>query len=111
MNTKLMFSSATDLCSTPQAFFDVLDTEFHFKLDVCAIASNAKCTKFYTKEQDALKQHWHSEPVHTIWMNPPYGRTIRTLDKEGLGDFPDGRYGSLPAPSTHRYGMVARLLA
>lgn len=75
MNTKLMFSSATDLCSTPQAFFDVLDAEFQFGLDVCALASNAKCAKFYTREDDGLKQAWHIEPG-AIWMNPPYGRTI-----------------------------------
>jgi phage N-6-adenine-methyltransferase len=66
------FSSATDLHTTPQSFFDALDAEFHFTLDVCACPENAKCKEFYTKEQDGLAQAWFG----TVWMNPPYGREI-----------------------------------
>lgn len=72
MNHNVMFSSATDLWSTPQDFFDKLNDEFHFDLDVCAIQENAKCEKFYTPEQDGLKQPWNG----TVWCNPPYGREI-----------------------------------
>jgi site-specific DNA-methyltransferase (adenine-specific) len=36
-----MFSSKTDLWSTPQDFFDKLNAEFHFDLDVCATPENA----------------------------------------------------------------------
>ncbi len=36
------FSSATDDWATPQAFFDKLNDEFAFTLDVCASLSNAK---------------------------------------------------------------------
>lgn len=75
MNTDLMFSSKTDLCSTPWDFFDKLDAEFNFQLDVCAIAENAKCKLFYTPEDDGLRQAWHLE-FGPAWMNPPYGRTI-----------------------------------
>ena len=32
MNPDVMFSSATDLWSTPQDFFDKLNGEFHFAL-------------------------------------------------------------------------------
>jgi phage N-6-adenine-methyltransferase len=67
-----MFSSNTDLWETPQSFFDDLDREFHFDLDVCAIEENAKCYKFYSPEDDGLKQDW----IGTCWMNPPYGRQI-----------------------------------
>lgn len=72
MNTKLMFSSATDLWATPQDFFDKLNEEFQFQLDVCATAENAKCEKYYTKDQDGLNMPW----VGTCWCNPPYGREI-----------------------------------
>lgn len=72
MNHNVMFSSATDLWSTPQGFFDKLNDEFHFDLDVCAIPENAKCEKFYTPEQDGLKHPWEG----TVWCNPPYGREI-----------------------------------
>lgn len=73
MNKELMFSSATDMWETPQNFFDELDKEFHFSCDVCATRENAKCAKFYTPEQDGLKQTWGGG---TLWMNPPYGREI-----------------------------------
>lgn len=58
MNTDLMFSSKTDMWSTPQKFFDDLDKEFCFTLDVCATLENAKCKAFYTKDQDGLAQKW-----------------------------------------------------
>lgn len=72
MNTELMFSSKTDLWETPQDLFDKLNNEFQFTLDVCATPENAKCDKFYTKEQDGLKHPWKG----TVWCNPPYGHGI-----------------------------------
>lgn len=72
MNKDVMFSSKTDLWETPQDFFNRLDEEFHFTLDVCALQKNAKCKKFYTPEQDGLSQPWHG----ICWCNPPYGRGI-----------------------------------
>lgn len=73
MNTELMFSSKTDMWSTPQDFFDKLNDEFHFTLDPCATHENAKCKKYYTKEQNGLIQHWGGE---TVFCNPPYGKEI-----------------------------------
>ena len=72
MNVDVMFSSKTDLWSTPQDFFDELDNEFHFTLDACALPENAKCERYFTPEQDGLKQEW----TGTVWCNPPYGRKI-----------------------------------
>lgn len=69
---KGMFTSNTDLWATPQDFFDELDREFGFDLDVCAIPENAKCSRYFTPEQDGLKQEWNG----TVWCNPPYGRQI-----------------------------------
>lgn len=69
LNTEVMFSSATDSWSTPQEFFDSVAKEFPFSLDVCASPENAKCTEYYTKEDDGLKQNWKG----ICWMNPPYG--------------------------------------
>ena len=56
--TNGMFSSNTDNWATPQAIFDSLDKTFHFTIDVCASSENAKCAKYFTKEQDGLKQDW-----------------------------------------------------
>ena len=72
MNTDVMFSSATDNWSTPQDFFDKLNDEFHFTLDVCADEKNHKCEHYYTKEIDGLSRPW----IGTVWCNPPYGRKI-----------------------------------
>jgi phage N-6-adenine-methyltransferase len=73
MNTELMFSSATDLWSTPKDFFHKLDAEFHFKIDVCANDDNAKCAWFLSEADDALSWDWGKV---ACWMNPPYGREI-----------------------------------
>ena len=67
------FSSATDLWSTPKNFFDKQDKIYNFTLDVCATNENAKCKKFFTKDDDGLSKDWHG----ICWMNPPYGREIK----------------------------------
>lgn len=72
MNTSLMFSSKSDKWETPQDFFDELNREFGFSLDVCALPGNAKTTRYYTPSQDGLAQPWEG----VVWCNPPYGRQI-----------------------------------
>ena len=73
MNTDLMFSSKTDLWSTPIDFFEMLNKEFRFTTDVCATPENAKCDRFYSPDQDGLLQSWRG----FCWMNPPYGSEIK----------------------------------
>lgn len=68
---KILFSSASDQWATPQAFFDELNEEFGFTLDPCADEYNHKCTRYFTKEIDGLKQSWEGE---IVFCNPPYGR-------------------------------------
>lgn len=70
-----MFSSKTDQWATPQAFFDTLNSEFGFALDVAADHSNHKCAKYYTKEQNGLDQSWQLS-AGGVFCNPPYGREI-----------------------------------
>lgn len=70
---KALFSSATDLWSTPNDFFEKLNEEFHFTLDPCATKENAKCPSYYTKEEDGLRQDWGG---HVVYCNPPYGREL-----------------------------------
>lgn len=72
MNTDLMFSSKDQTWETPQDFFDKVNKEFNFNLDVCAVPETAKCSKFFTPENNALIQKWDG----VCWMNPPYGREI-----------------------------------
>jgi phage N-6-adenine-methyltransferase len=66
------FSSATDEWATPQDFYDVVNAEFRFDLDACALDSSAKCERYFTPETDGLAQEW----TGTVWMNPPYGDVI-----------------------------------
>lgn len=72
MNTDVMFSSKSDLWSTPQELFDELNAEFGFTLDTCALPENAKCARYYTPEINGLVQKWEG----VCWCNPPYGRQI-----------------------------------
>ena len=69
---ELGFRSEQEQWETPQTFFDTLDAEFHFDLDVCATRHDTKCVRYITPEQDALQQPWGG----ICWMNPPYGRHI-----------------------------------
>lgn len=80
MNTDVMFSSKTDLWETPQELFDELNHEFHFTLDVCALPENAKCSRYYTPEQDALSQPWEG----VCWCNPPYGKGVGEWVRKAL---------------------------
>lgn len=57
--------------STPQKFFDLLNDEFGFTLDVAATEKNTKCKRYFSLF--ALEQDWSG---HVFWMNPPYGRGI-----------------------------------
>ena len=69
----VQFDSLSIEWATPQDFYDKLDQEFGFELDVCSTIENAKCSKFYTKVEDGLKQEW----AGVCWCNPPYGREIK----------------------------------
>lgn len=70
---KVHYMSESSEWATPPAMFAELDKEFHFTLDPCATADNAKCQKFFTKADDGLSKSWANERV---FMNPPYGREI-----------------------------------
>ena len=50
--------------STPPKIFNRLDEEFNFTLDAAASKENAKCEKYYTKEDNGLKQSWDRESFY-----------------------------------------------
>jgi len=78
---KGLFTSTTDQWATPQAFFDEVNKEFNFRLDVCADAENSKCGIYLSKEVNALTKNW-SDVDGWKWMNPPYGRQIKEWVKK-----------------------------
>lgn len=68
--SKLSKSSISTEYGTPIEFFKKLDNIFHFKLDPATTPDNPLGTeKFYTKEQDGLKQEWNCN----TYINPPFG--------------------------------------
>lgn len=86
MNTELMFSSKSDMWSTPQDFFDALNAKYNFTIDVCATSENSKCGIYIDREMDSIKTDWmalakesHVKPV--FWMNPPYGNSEKVCKK------------------------------
>lgn len=95
MNTDIMFSSKTDLWSTPQDLFDALNKEFNFTLDVCALPENAKCERYYTPEINGLMQKWEG----ICWCNPPYGRQIGKWIEKAAESTADGAIVVLLLPA------------
>ena len=74
---KNTFSSIKQDYSTPQKFFDGLNDEFHFDLDVCADEVNCKVSKFYSEKDNALVREW----IGTCWMNPPFNNKKKWVIK------------------------------
>ncbi len=74
------FESASVEWPTPPALFDEIDAEFKFTLDVAATPENAKCSKFFTQEDDGLSQDW----AGVCWCNPPYGRAMTKWIKKAI---------------------------
>lgn len=102
-----------DEYSTSPSVFRQLDLEFHFTLDPCANRHNAKCRKYFTKEQDGLTQSWANE---VVFMNPPFGPQGRALIKWVGKAWYEAQMGAtvvclLPASTDtewwHRYVMKA----
>jgi phage N-6-adenine-methyltransferase len=67
-----LFSSAKDDWETPDFLFDSLNKEFGFTLDPCCLPHSAKCSHYFTPDDDGLAQEWFG----VVFMNPPYGREI-----------------------------------
>lgn len=85
INSGLM-SSLTDQWATPQDFFDKLNDEFGFTLDACASEWNHKVDVYFDEQQNALVQKWQG----IVWMNPPYGRTIKHWMKKAYESAQEG---------------------
>ena len=80
-NLDVMFSSKTDLWSTPQDFYNELNKEFNFNLDPCSTHENAKCEKHFTIEDNGLEQDWAN---NNVFCNPPYGKEIKKWVKNAM---------------------------
>ena len=75
------YSSKSNEWATPQNLFDELNDEFNFTLDPCATDENAKCSKYFTIEDNGLSKDWSND---VVIMNPPYGREIKKMGEESI---------------------------
>ncbi|WP_205904891.1 DNA N-6-adenine-methyltransferase [Deinococcus sp. S9] len=99
------FSSKDMTWTTPRDFFEELNLEFGFTLDAAASHENALCPRYFTKEDDALRQDWGDE---IVFVNPPYGRELRHWVAKAAREAEKG-YAHRPAdPCTTRHVVLAR---
>jgi phage N-6-adenine-methyltransferase len=78
-NLAALVTSKADTWGTPVDFYEYLDRQFAFTIDVCALESNAKHPRFFSPKENGLVQSWAAE---TAFANFPYGRGIgQWIDK------------------------------
>lgn len=93
---KGMFSSKNHNWCTPARLFEKLNAEFDFTLDAAATHASAKCTKYFTPEEDGLSQSWAGERV---FCNPPYGRQIEKWVAKAYAEAQQGTFIVLLIPA------------
>lgn len=67
-----------DRATHPIDFAEFADEFGPFTVDVAAAPHNAKCERFYTREQNGLTQSWAGE---SVWCNPPYSEIAPWIRK------------------------------
>ena len=81
MNDGMMSSNRGDW-ETPRALFERLNAEFEFGLDAAALSHNACCAEYLgpnhadPERRDGLVVEWATTDLASVWVNPPYGRSI-----------------------------------
>lgn len=71
---KVLHSTGNDEWNTPPFLYEGLNKGYGpFTLDAAATDENHMCPNYYTKEDNALVQHWFG----TVWCNPPYSHPLQ----------------------------------
>jgi site-specific DNA-methyltransferase (adenine-specific) len=64
---------SSDDWETPPCLMSYVRERFQVDFDLAASAENAKCDRFFTKEEDALQQSWADLNVDgDLFLNPPF---------------------------------------
>lgn len=59
--------------ATPWDFFNILNAEFNFAVDLAASEHNAKCERYLTRYDNAFTVDWSLlAPGRWLWLNPPF---------------------------------------
>ncbi|HIR53344.1 MAG TPA: adenine methyltransferase [Candidatus Onthovicinus excrementipullorum] len=85
-----LFQSTKQDWGTPQDFFDEINKEFDFELDVASNGDNAKCERYYTPVTDGLSSPWRVSPGKSVFCNPPYGRELPKWVKKAFEESRSG---------------------
>lgn len=79
--TGVLNSTGKDDWETPDDFFDVYNSDYHFTLDAAADRTNHKCPTWLGPggaAEDALEVEWLDYcQGGAIWLNPPYSRGLQ----------------------------------
>lgn len=70
---EILLSSKKEDWETPKNLFDYFNKIYNFTLDPCSTKENAKCKKFYTKNDNGLSKEWSG----SVFVNPPYCRKTK----------------------------------
>ena len=79
----MLISTGNNNWSTPQWFFNRLNSIFGFTLDPCADDTNHKCEQYYTVEDNGLTKNWGGKQFFVILRMVVEQRIIR-VKKIGL---------------------------
>ena len=73
---KKYLSSGNNEHPTPLTLFNNIKNTLgvEYDIDLSASSENTKCDKFWSAEQDALKQVWNEK---FNWCNPPYSKDLQ----------------------------------
>lgn len=89
-----------DRATTPENFTRFDQALGPFTIDVAAAAHNTKCARYFTYQDDGLRQSWAGERV---WCNPPYSRIGHWVEKAWREhEHTDGIAMLLPANRTEQ---------
>ena len=68
-----------------------------FELDPFSSATankTIKATRFFTVEDDGLSQSWNLSNQKSVWMNPPYGKTMTLAVDKFVEEYEKGNFES-----------------
>ena len=72
--------------------FAPMHARFGFTIDAAATAENARLPRYWTAEDDALRQNWAGE---RIWCNPPHSQPLLEQFVRKAGENYDALVGDL----------------
>ena len=75
-----MFTSNKNYWETPQGFFEKLNREFNFELDVASNGDNAKCERYFTELENGLAQNW----MGNVFLQSTLWKRDRQLGEKGI---------------------------